>query len=360
MLEEKDLREIRIKMIKIKKIHLQNFCGYIDTTFDFSDGEKIKPIAAFYSPNGAGKTSVLKAISILGNAKRLQAMDIETFQLHFRKLVHHPDYDPTYATFEKSESPMILTGEFITDDGIKEVIINSNEGVLKNELPYKATGHTYFINADGPMEVNKFQISDELSNTFLRIAKAVYGFECELAKPVTEDGFSGAMEKIVDNWVGDKEEKKQNYIYTDFIIHKNNVKVHYKSMSEGEKKIATLLRDLCNPLYIHDLDIVLIDDLERNIYKDRHTLLYDELLNNFPEKQFLITTHSAILVGFNYGDKRFAGYIPQKYLYDVEKYKGDNECQMSLKNEKAIISKLSLENLSSFLIHILKKLTLTT
>lgn len=264
-------------------------------------------------------SSVLRAVSILGNAKRLQAMDPETFQLHFRKLTYHQNYDPTYAGFSKSENPMILTGDFITDEGEKQVIIHSIDGVLKNELPYKATGHTYFINADNPMEMNKFQLSTELSDMFLRMAKAIYGFECELANPVTEEGFSGAMEKVVDDWVGDKEEIKQNCLYTDFIIHKNNSKVHYKSMSEGEKKIATLLRDLCNPLYINDLDIILVDDTERNIYKDRHTLLYDELLKNFPDKQFLITTHSPVLVGFQCGNEYIKGYIPDKYLYDIEK-----------------------------------------
>lgn len=306
-------------MIKLQKIHLQNYCGYIDTIFDFSDGQKIKPVAAFFGPNGQGKSSVLRAVSILGNAKRLQAMDPETFQLHFRKLTYHRDYDPTYAGFSKSGNPMILTGDFITDEGIKQVIIHSTDGVLKNELPYKATGHTYLINADSPMEMNKFQLSTELSETFLKMAKAIYGFKCELANPVTEEGFSGAMEKVVDDWVGDKEEVKQNCLYTDFIIHKNNSKVHYKSMSEGEKKIATLLRDLCNPLYIHDLDIILIDDAEKNIYKDRHYILYDELLKNFPNKQFLITTHSAILVGFQCGNEYIKGYIPDKYLYDIER-----------------------------------------
>ena len=91
-------------------------------------------------------------------------------------------------------------------------------------------------------------------------------------------------------------------------------------MSDGEKKIATLLRDLCNPIYIDDIDIILIDNAEQHIYKDRHYMLYDQLLEKFPTKQILMTTHSAVLVGFKTKDRLVSGYIPKNYLYNIDKY----------------------------------------
>ena len=43
-------------MIKLKSIHVKNYCGYRDTTFDFTypHGD-IKQLSCFYGPNGCGK-----------------------------------------------------------------------------------------------------------------------------------------------------------------------------------------------------------------------------------------------------------------------------------------------------------------
>jgi hypothetical protein len=92
-----------------------------------------------------------------------------------------------------------------------------------------------------------------------------------------------------------------------------------------------------------------------NIYKDRHCSLYDELLNNFPDKQFLITTHSPILVSFQYGEKHFKGYIPEKYLYDIEQYKQRRNEKCQTTRERGITFKHFLARSYIHLIHVLKK-----
>jgi len=299
--------------VKIKEIHLENYCGYRDVTFNFQDENgKIKPIAVFFGPNGCGKTTLLKAINILGNAKRFEPMELETLQLSFRKMTYHEDYDPTYAGFGKSKDPMVLTGTFIVDGEEKKVILHSTDGVVLNELPYKHTGHTYLINADSPMEMNKFQMLNEKCEIFTKIAKSVYDLDCELAKPIQENG--GAIENVVDGWLGEQK-INEKYIYTDFIINKNGSKIHFKSMSDGEKKIATLLRDLCNPLYIDDIDAVLVDNFELHIYWKRHAIFVDQILESFPDKQFFITTHSGILI--QHIENRYS----ETWLYDISKYK---------------------------------------
>ena len=315
---------------KIKEIRLENYCGYRDVIFNFQERNgDIKPISAFYGTNGTGKSTLLRAFNMLGNAKRLKGMDLETLQLSFRKMTYHEDYDPTYAGFSKSAEPMIITGKFIVDGKEKQVILNSVCGVVLNELPYKYTGHTYLINADSPMEMNKFQMSYEKSKMFLDMAHKFYGFKCRLAKPLD------TITNTINNMVGEGEELT-NCLYTDFIISKNRNKtqVHFKNMSDGEKKIATLLRDLCNPIYIDDIDIILIDNAEQHIYKDRHYMLYDQLLEKFPTKQILMTTHSAVLVGFKTKDRKIKGYIPKKYLYNIDKYQDNSWRKINARSKR--------------------------
>ena len=72
------------------------------------------------------------------------------------------------------------------------------------------------------------------------------------------------------------------------------------------------------------MNIILVDNGDQHIYKDRHYLLYDQLIEKFPDKQILMTTHSAVLVGFKVGETHTAGYVPEKYLYDVDKYQYDS------------------------------------
>lgn len=289
-------------MIKIKSIRLKNYCGYRDTSFDFTlpDGS-IKHMSCFFGPNGCGKSTVLNAVEIMCNAYRYHDRDLDLF---FRKLVYHPDYDPTYASLYEIND-MEMQAIFTTDDGDKEVII-TNRKLVKNELPQRErmSFHCY-TDADNPMNLYKFQLHAETKDRFLDLAKTVYGFECDMGaeSPDLQDG--------------------NEFFFCDFIIKKHDTKVHFKRMSDGEKKIATLLRDLCNPTRMDMNDIILIDNIEMHIYKDRHAKLITKILEIFPTKQFLVTTHSPILVGMK--DESLGlvipAFMPESSLYDIEKYK---------------------------------------
>ncbi len=131
--------------------------------------------------------------------------------------------------------------------------------------------------------MNKFSIPDDYSDSFLETAQEIYGYPCLLASPVNE---------------ADEEDSVD--LYDDLIILKkrneSEVKVHFKRMSAGEKKIATLLRYLYNPTYIDNIDIILIDNLELHVYFKRHKAMIDKILSHFPEKQFIVTTHSETMI----------------------------------------------------------------
>ena len=93
------------------------------------------------------------------------------------------------------------------------------------------------------------------------------------------------------------------------------VKVHYRSMSDGERKIVTLFKQMCMPSQYKAFDIFLIDNLELHIYAQRHKALVDKLEEHFGEKQIIATTHSPILVGMG----SIKPYLSEDKRFDVLK-----------------------------------------
>jgi predicted ATP-binding protein involved in virulence len=207
---------------------------------------------------------------------------------------------------------MIIEATFLTDDGDKEVVISS-KGVEKNELLKKTSGYMCYVDADHPMANQKFQLDPKYSDRFLKLARNIYQFECEfnekgteLKSMIEEDKVKQGLKSEVDDF------------YTDFVIHKYGDSVHFKRMSAGERKIATLLSCVCNPLLIDGREIIGIDNVELHIYWERHPLLVDCLLSQFPEKQFLCTTHSGTLI--NYVKCK----LGEQSLYDIDKLRRKN------------------------------------
>jgi AAA15 family ATPase/GTPase len=300
-------------MVKLKKLFLKNYCGYRDTVFDFEVHDKkgdfsiyyeipcdgsVKNLIALFSPNGAGKSNCLKAINYLGSSYQYKGRENDLF---FRKMVYHPDYDPTFEGFIKSTEHMEIKGIFNVNGEEKQVIINEN-GVVLDELPIKdyPKEHTYYIDADNPINLAKFQINSKDIDNFLKMAECVYGFKCS-----------------VDGLIEDYGEK----YYTDFIIQKEDgTKVHYRRMSGGERKLTQLCDALCNSIWIDNIDIIIIDSFDKEIYFSRHAKMINTMLDTFPNKQFIIATHSPVLVGMNDEELKIdiPAYLPYECLYNVE------------------------------------------
>lgn len=179
-------------MLKLKKLHLQNYTGYRNVIFDFTRRNGlIKPISVFFGPNGCGKSTCLHAIDLLGRAKQYQGREND---LLFRKMIYHQDYDPTLPHFMSSESEMRLVGTFdqCGEEKIVEVTSSqkdSTDGIVRNDLhglrneSNQVVGMVY-IDADHPMTMQKFQLPAERAEAFIDIAETVYAYKVDLGKPV--------------------------------------------------------------------------------------------------------------------------------------------------------------------------------
>jgi len=318
---KKCIRTIYSELKKFSKDVVNPHFNFLDNKYFFDTVQEIKPVVANlydvsvdeehkYWSNGfiSHNSTLLQAIETLCNAYRYYNKDTK---LLFRKCTYSNDYDPSYYDPSSKEgNKMELQGVFATDRGDKEVVITT-DGVQKNELFRKdRMSFHYLIDADSPLNSYKFQLHAEMKERFLELAKIVYELDCYMGSGLP-----------------DLEDAGQDF-YTDFVVekkdkNKNITKVHFKRFSGGERKIATLLRDLCNPLYMDDNDIILIDNICKEIYFSRHARMINKILEIFKDKQIFITTHSAVLVGLEDDEMNIniPSYLPEKYLYNIDEIK---------------------------------------
>lgn len=306
-------------MLYLKSIRLQNFMGYRDVNFDFYENGIKKPIYILYGPNGLGKTSLLAAIRLVYSAPSIKNRDNT---LYFKKLVFNVNYDPVYQNVMEKENQVDLNQmrvEAIFDkDGEEKRVVLNNSGVEICEIEERYG--CFSIDADNPNNLVKFQIEKgDYAKKFLEMAKIIYNYDCYFDKEVFnhEDSEKNlSFDNVLANLNPELNDGKDGLsFYTDFSIVKYGIHTHYKQMSGGEKKIATLLSQIFDKNYIEMASVVVIDGFEKEIYFKRQGKAIDKLLEQFPEKQFIIATHSGDLIT----------YVENKYgtncMYDIEPYK---------------------------------------
>lgn len=320
-------------MLFLTKLHLENFCQYGRHSFDFRkpDGKPYQYIC-FFGPNGIGKSNLLEAISLL--TMNQMGRNPEYVKRSLRKYVQNEDYDPTYERISghtyrndfatethENLAKMIIEGTYEMD-GKSYIVRLTQNGFDRNDLAPEGNGagpwgddHLFYrqrvahlITSDNDLSMSKFQLHKDQIEQFEKITSAVMRFPTECIPP------SGIVPMDL------------NYT-TDFMIHKNHHKIHYKRMSAGEKKIAKAFSQLLN--VVHDLEhpdpgepvmrgwprLLLIDNIEMHIYYDRHTTMVKCMKSSFPEQQIFATTHSGVLIqNFFNGETD-----PSELMIDLEK-----------------------------------------
>src|ERR1035437_1758355 len=122
-------------MMIIKKIRVVNFCGYEDSTFEFT-----QPMSLFYGPNGCGKTTVLEAVRIVSNPQVFTGRRLGA-ETYLRPLIRDEDYIPyADAILEKEKEHLLVEASFLDLDG-KEYIVKLDEtGFIRNDLEDRQIG----------------------------------------------------------------------------------------------------------------------------------------------------------------------------------------------------------------------------
>lgn len=299
----------------LSKLRLKNYRHYVDNCFDFTRKDKTAyPFICFFGPNGAGKTSILDAIGLLTTFSASGRSDQSIIE-SLRKYVLNIEYVPVYSsiTESKQSTQMLIEGVYIMDQ--KEYIIQiSNNGVIRNDFIFSDTKRddttasiapwgsnslpylqrlVHSVAPDSASSLSKFQLHVTQKEKFENIISEISRYKTECTMPSGINSY-------------DKE------FCTDVIMHKKmhniNFKIHYKNMSLGEKKfcksfsdLLNLIRSLENPVreetpMIGWPRILLIDEIERSVYWDRHITFINCLKKSFNKQQIFSTTHSGVLI----------------------------------------------------------------
>jgi predicted ATPase len=263
----------------LKKIHLVNFCGYEDSVFEFE-----KPVALFFGPNGIGKSTLLEAIRITSNPKVFEDRRLGA-ETYLRPLIRDTNFVPIAdAVLEKEKEKMLVEAHYLDYEGHEYLVSFDDKGFIRNDLPRRHGSYVYYVDADNPMNWNKFQLIDVHAQRFVEIAEEIYGYKVDLDSEV-KDSLTGPDGTTVEN-----------VFYQDLVLFKGSDKIHFSRLSAGEKKIATMVRMLCNPDNTDDRGIIMIDNFEMHVYFKRHARMLAKLSEYFGDKQIIATTHSKSMI----------------------------------------------------------------
>lgn len=317
----------------IEYIKLKNFRCF--ENFSLTLHERLN---VFFGENGSGKSSIFEAINILlgsiidklGSNTAVKT-NISYEDVHNEFIDSHIEIslsDKRSITWGLRAEKTITSGNFSTNTQfecaelesyvkniIKMILSDKDSQKLPIFLSYKSTRHTEFFY---PKEEESYILSpktcydDAISmnfdyNKFFRWFKAREDLELQKSKEDTSyfDKELQAVKNAIkafcnfSNFSFDRETWQ-------FIIKKNNKRVLYKQLSDGERGYILLIGDIArrlaiaNPALSNPLEgegVILIDEIELHLHPKWQRMIIPGLLKTFPQCQFLIASHSPQVLG---------------------------------------------------------------
>ena len=329
----------------LKTITVQNFCGFESLEANFSSGVNV--IAGI---NGAGKTSLLKAISIAASqiwhqASRFSCPELRLASDFIRK--SNEKYENGFR-FEE-QLPCYVKGIFINNSQEYEANACINLEVEKKipksrvspsvktweeNLPLLACYWAarswnqpkdvsavaaatakeprvsgYASALDASADVKSF-VAWIVTRTFERLQSIAV--EHKTAEDLDHDELgilNRALEKALPNeFAGISFDVKQRSIFVEFKRDGRINKTAFENLSEGEKSFICLIADIARRICVlnpqlgarvleETQGLVLIDELDLHLHPAWQRRIIRSLQETFPKVQFIVTTHSPQILG---------------------------------------------------------------
>lgn len=322
--------------MKIKKLELINFKSMNDVSFELNGKSTV-----LFGANGTGKSSVLKSINLL-------------YANIINQIVNRKELKQSYALrlddIKYGKSEMKLSAEFILDWEKEHTIEYSRSMIRKSG---KKTHNNKNLKQIAEGFHSKY-LSDEYQDNipiFVNYGtnRLVLDIPLRIRTHHEFDVYS-AFEKAIENkidfrtffeWYRNQEDyeneckiEKEDLTYTDpsldavrkavmvllddcknlrvarkprleMKIDKNGISLNVSQLSDGEKCTMALFGDLARRLTIANPNlknpllgegVVLIDEVELHMHPSWQRKILKALQKTFPNIQFILTTHSPIVL----------------------------------------------------------------
>lgn len=323
--------------MKINDIHIVNFKGIGDKSFEFNTQFNV-----LIGDNGAGKTSILDAVSIaMGTILMKSGASFGYSGMRTRPLYKHEIRNVITELGKKEPQEVTLAGSF-EYEGQRLHWCRRQPRFSKN-LSYKeASGITglgeYFAqNIEQPINLpllvhhttarlwgnifdkkNKYEKltsrfegyyacldSRSIKDKFLVWFKT---YEDNILKFEKDRGLYNAFTNAITSMVKDWEQIHYSWDQEDILGKtKNGNWLPLKNLSDGYRSIVHLTADLAyraiqlNPqlgerAVLETEGIVLIDEIDMHLHPKWQRHIVEDLKRTFPKIQFIVTTHSPFIV----------------------------------------------------------------
>ncbi|MGR5176873.1 N-6 DNA methylase [Vibrio mediterranei] len=316
------------KTIKVSQVKLINFRGYTDFTIPIHDS-----LTVLVGENGAGKTSILEAISC-GLGPFLTAMPEAKGKLIRKSDIHVGSNGVADFARISMETASSLSWDLVTkgsdrntlakigtqalSDFANQIVTNDEEypliayygtnralssssgkvSISPFEVIQRSEGYDSALDAKinygalknwfSKLEVDELKLRDENKNhSFIHPAKALVTSAVKQIVDRAEDvAFDKITNDVVVSWRNENDEV---------------VSLGLEQLSEGYRNMVALTIDvvrrayLLNPSSKFPLNVsgvVLIDEIELHLHPRWQQVVLKDLTTLFPNVQFVVTTHS--------------------------------------------------------------------
>ncbi len=309
----------------IKKIRLENFRGF-EGVHEFELHSDY--INVIIGANGAGKTSVLDAISY-------------PFFAIFSGNMYRQFIGKDYYDWRDKQNHKTDISYSKTQTEIKLFMDNCEEP----EFIYSFDDDKRYNAIEGKLQPEKFKFSDNLvfkkynnrrdleTNASYNHNSFAYWYKeqinirnNEIVKNLQDNKSAGSVLdyqipstsliiKAVNTFLRNLTDHKFLRVITDksnyenelvlFIEKENGEKVEYSQLSSGEKAVFGILLEIAKDSFFYDQNsnnsfqtpgIVLIDEIELHLHPKWQPSILQALHKTFPNIQFIVTTHSPLVI----------------------------------------------------------------
>lgn len=319
--------------MKINRLELKNF-----RSFDRAELQLNGKSTVIFGVNGTGKTSVLTSINLLYaniinqivNRKELK----QNFNLELDDIQYGKTQTKIEADFDMEEQRIIYHRSMIRKTGkrahdltaLKNIVSLFHEKYIDDEkqdnIPIFVNYGTNRLVLDIPMRIRNRHTFDIYSafdkaienridfRTFFEWFRGQedYENECKVQNEDFEykdkalETVRKAMLVMMDGCTDLRVARKPKL---EMKVEKNGISLNVSQLSDGEKCTMAMFGDLArrlsiaNPLLDNPLlgeGVVLIDEIELHMHPSWQRNVLKRLRETFPNIQFIITTHSPIVL----------------------------------------------------------------
>ena len=329
--------------MRIDKLHIQNFKGFEDKTFEFKE-----QFTVFIGDNAKGKTSVLDALAIAAGSfflgiegippRKIEKGEIRSITIDGQPKPQTPviieasghidnkaiqwkrDISNKKTTHKQATAIRTIAAQKLSDS-------RKRSGVQFPIIAYYGTGRLWAEHEKVKVKEVSFQRQDEgvtmayknslsaksSNKEFLSWIKTQEDTIAKFAQPLDSahlKAFKQAILALMPNntWQDMAFDRKQDElmgIFTDDKGVKN--KLAFSQLSDGYRNAISLAADIAyrciqlNPslgerVVLDTKGIVLIDEIDMHLHPNWQRHFINDLKKAFPEIQFVVTTHAPAIV----------------------------------------------------------------